>query len=295
VKKGGAFFKFSKGSARASSANIRYITREKAAEDRIWTRNLPDHVTEAETRKEQIDNLKEYARQREEDELEKSRTGSGQTRTHYRAIYSFDREVTDEQAQKMIDEHLDKNFPDARCIAAIHRDTEHAHAHVWIEARDTNEKKINISNNQYKTLDDDFARTYAKEFQDRSLYDNHINKKYQTQEWKREAYEARQRGEAAPEKPTRAADERDQIEERRAMHARQYGADYDERGITRNQRHASSGEQEINRSLETSKRAERAVSSTTREVENEAARLRETARQVVERNQREIDHDAERY
>jgi hypothetical protein len=283
MSKGGAFFKFSNGSAGTSSANIRYITREKAAQGRIWTRNLPDHVTEAETRKEQIYNLKEYARQREEDELNKSRTGSGHTRTHYRAIYSFDREVTDEQAQKMIDEHLDKNFPDARCVAAIHRDTDHTHAHVWIEARDTDDKKINISNKQYKTLDDDFARICAKEFQDQSLYDDHINKKNQTQEWKREAYEARQRGEVTPDKPARAADERNQIEERRAMHARQYGADYDETGIARNQRHASSREQEIDRSIKTSERAERATNNTNREIENEAARLCEAAKEMVGR------------
>jgi hypothetical protein len=286
MSKGGAFFKFSNGNAGTSSANVRYITREKAAQGRIWTRNLPDHATEGETRKEQIDNLKEYARQREEDELEKSRTGSGQTRTHYRAIYSFDREVTDEQAQKMIDEHLNKNFPDARCVAAIHRDTDHTHSHIWLEARDANEKKINISNKQYKTLDDDFARTCAKELQDRSLYDNHINKKNQTQAWKREAYEARERGEATPQKPTRAADGRNQITERRTMHARQYGAtEYDEKGTRRNQRRSTNGKQEIDRSVKTSEQAAQATNNTNREIENEASRLREAAKEMVGRIQ----------
>ncbi len=294
MSKGGAFFKFSSGSAGASSANIRYITREKAAQGRIWTRNLPDHATEGETRKEQIDNLKEYARQREEDELEKSRTGSGQTRTHYRAIYSFDREVSDEQVKRMIDEHLNKNFPDARYIAANHHDTEHTHAHIWLEARDTNEKKINISNKQYKTLDDDFARICAEELQDRSLYDDHINKKNQTQDWKREAYEARQRGEATPQKPTRAADKRNQITERRAMHARQYGAiEYDEKGTRRNQRRSTNGKQELDRSTKTSQRAERATNNTNREIENEAARLCEAAKEMVERIHY-LEHSEER-
>jgi hypothetical protein len=292
--KGGAVFKFSKGRAGASSANVRYITRQKAADERVWTRNVPEHTQEGDTHKEQINNLREYARQREEDEIGAARSGSGETRTHYRAIYSFDREVSDEQAQRMVDEHLDKNFPNARCIAAIHRDTDHTHTHVWIDARDTDERKIQLDNKTYKTLDDDWAKTYAREFDERSIYDEHVNKKYQTQDWKREAYEARRRGEDAPAKPARAADERDQIEERRAMHARQYGADYDERGITRNQRRASSGEREIDRSIETSKRAERAVRSTTREVENEATRLRQTAREMAERRQREIDREAER-
>jgi hypothetical protein len=295
MKGGGAVFKFSKGRAGASSANVRYITREKAASERVWTRNIPEHAQEGETHKEQINNLREYARQREEDEISAARSGSGESRTHYRAIYSFDREISDEQAQRMIDAHLDKNLPNARCVAAIHRDTDHTHAHVWIDARDTDERKIQLNNKTYKTLDDEWAKTYAKEFDERSIYDEHIQKKYETQNWKREAYEARQRGEDLPEKPARTADQRDQIEERRAMYARQYGAtEYDENGITRNQRRASSGEQEINRSIETSKRAEHAVSSTTREVENEAARLRQAAREMAERSQREIDREAER-
>jgi hypothetical protein len=293
MKTGAAVFKFSKGRIGTSGANVGYITREKAAENRIWTRNLPNYATEGETRKERIDNLKEYARQQEENELEKSRTGSGETRTHYRAIYSFEtfREITDEQAQRMIDEHLDKNFPDARVVAAIHRDTDNPHVHINIFARRTDDKKINISNNQYKTLDDDFARTCAREFDERNLYDDHINKKLQTQQWKRDYAEAKQREENTPEKPIRAADLRNQIQERRAMEAQQFGATYyDETRIGNSQRQvisaepdATTGEQQINRAE--------------REIDALNSSIAETNRAIEQANQQKQltkDYDDER-
>jgi hypothetical protein len=289
MKTGAAVFKFSKGRIGTSSANVGYITREKAAENRIWTRNLPNYATEGETRKERIDNLKEYARQQEENELEKSRTGSGSTRTHYRAIYSFEtfREVTDEQAQRIIDEHLDKNFPDARVVAAIHRDTDNTHVHVNIFARRTDDKKINISNNQYKTLDDDFARICAKEFDERNLYDDHINKKLQTQQWKRDYAEAKGRGEDMPEKPTRAADLRNQIQERRMMEAEQYGGSYDESKARGNQRSTTEGEP-------TTTTGERQISRAEREINALNRTIAKANREIEQTNQLARDYDEER-
>ncbi len=281
----GAVFKFSHGRAGASDANVRYITREKAAGDRVWFENVPEHAHQGELRKEQIDNLREYARQREEDELNKNRRGAGKTRTHYRAIYSFDREVSDERAQYMIDEHLSKNFPDARYVAAIHRDTEHTHAHVWIDARTTDERKIQLPNKAYKSLDDDWARTYAREFGERQIYDEHLAKKEQTQEWKRQAYNARQRGEDAPAKPERAADRRNQVSERRAMEAKQYGDQINQEPTARDQRQAQHGES-------TATRAEQAIDRTKREINALNRAVAETNRNIEQANE-QIKRDYE--
>ncbi len=291
MKTGAAVFKFSKGRIGTSSANVGYITREKAAGNRFWPHNIPLYATEGETRKERIDNLKEYARQQEENELGKLRTGSGETRTHYRAIYSFDREITDEQGRRMVEEHLEKNFSDVPTITVLHRDSAHTHLHVWIEARDSNEKKINLSNKQYKTLDDDFALICAKEFNERNLYDDHINKKLQTQQWKRDYAEAKRRGEDAPEKPIRAADERDQIQERRAMEAQQFGATYyDETRVRTNQRPAISAEQEATTGEQQINRAER-------EIDALNSSIAETNRAIEQANQQKQitrDYDDER-
>jgi hypothetical protein len=291
MKTGAAVFKFSKGRIGTSGANVGYITREKAAGNRVWPHNIPLYATEGETRKERIDNLREYARQQEENELEKLRTGSGETRTHYRAIYSFDREITDEQGRRMVEEHLEKNFSDVPRITVLHRDSAHTHLHVWIEARGSNEKKINLSNKQYKTLDDDFALICAKEFDERNLYDDHINKKIQTQQWKRDYAEAKQRGENTPEKPIRAADERDQIQERRAMEAQQFGATYyDETRIRTNQRPAISTEP-------TATTGESAINRAEREIDALNRSIAETNRAIEQANQQKQitrDYDDER-
>jgi hypothetical protein len=269
--KGGALFKFSVGRVGTSGANIKYITREKAAGDRISTRNLPEYAQEGESRKEQVNNLYEYARQREEDELSQ---GKSKNRTHYRAIYSFDREVTDEQAQRIIDEHLDRTFPNTRTISTIHRDTDNVHAHTWIDARATDGKKINLDNKTYKSLDERWAEIYSREFGERELYDEHLLKKQKMQDWKREAYNAHRQGKDAPAKPPREADYRNQITERRAMEAKQYGGNYDESTARGNQRPAierertgTAGESAINRAEREIDALNKTIAETNRAIE----------------------------
>jgi hypothetical protein len=141
---GGAFVTIKVGRAGTAGDHARYITRERATkgkQERVWTRNIPeyaahpDHDERGMSYKERTADLREYARQLEEDELERPQRGGGEKRIHYRAIYSFDRDVTDEKAREMVDAHLAENFPKARTIAAIHRDTDNAHVHVNIAAR----------------------------------------------------------------------------------------------------------------------------------------------------------------
>ncbi len=249
---GGAFVTIKVGRAGTAAANVRYLTRERATEskqERVWTRNVPeyadhpDHAEQGISYKERTGDLREYARQLEEDELEKPQRGSGKKRTHYRAIYSFDREVTDEKAREMVDAHLQENFPKARAIAAIHRDTDNAHVHVQIAARQPDDKKLHFNDHTHRRLDDRWARIYGREF-GKEVEREHLAKKELWREWMREAREAKLEGRPIPPRPKRVAHERNQVEEKRRMHAKQYGLDHaDQTGTRDNQRRASNGEQ----------------------------------------------------
>src|SRR5205823_12548 len=106
-----------------------------------------------------------------------------QTRTHYRVILSFEREVETEKAKLMVSAWLDKTpFKNAPAIAAIHRDTAHPHAHILIDSRQVTGKKVDLSPRQYRTLDEIWNEIYCREF---GLdHHEHLNKKAETREYK---------------------------------------------------------------------------------------------------------------
>ncbi|MGB8507839.1 MAG: relaxase/mobilization nuclease domain-containing protein, partial [Pyrinomonadaceae bacterium] len=249
---GGAFVTIKVGRSGTAGDHTRYITRERATEgkqERVWTQNIPeyadhpDHAEQGMSYKERTGDLREYARQLEEDELERPQRGAGEKRTHYRAIYSFDREVTDEKAREMVDAHLAENFPKARAIAAIHRDTDNAHVHVNIAARGTDDKKLHFNKQTHRQLDERWARIYGQEF-GREIEKEHLEKKQQWRDWMREARAAKERGEVPPPRPKRISRERNQVQERREMHAKQYGLNHaNQTGIRDDQRRATNGEQ----------------------------------------------------
>lgn len=219
-----AVVKLSVGRAGAAGENIRYITRDRATEgeqERVWTRNVPEYASEGPGYRERTANLSEYARQLEEDEMGKPEYGRGQTRTHYRAIYSFEKEVGDLKMREMVDRHLEENFPLARAIAAIHRDTDHPHVHVQIAARQTDGRKVQLSREQYRSLDERWAWIYGQEF-GREIAAEHMQKKREWRAWMKESHERVSRGEQPRPRPKRAAHDRNQVEERRVMAAKQY-------------------------------------------------------------------------
>jgi hypothetical protein len=244
---GGVFYSICEGKvgATTAAANARYITRERATgcqQDRVWTQNVPeyaahpDHLERGISYRERVADLREYVRQLEEDELERPQPGSGEKRTHYRAIYSFDREVTDEKAREMVSRHLEECFAQARFIAAIHRDTDNAHVQVHIIARQIDDKKIHLDRQTHERLDERWARIYGDEF-GREIEQVHLEKKEEWREWKRSAWQAKERGDEIPARPKRTARLCNQVEERRRMQAAQYGLNYaDETRIRSDQR-----------------------------------------------------------
>jgi hypothetical protein len=204
--------------------------------DPIWTWNVPTYITgdtysvrsqaqkkatkqpqarepnRAEPRmdlKEKIDNARFYFGSREE--FEKAKGG----RTHYRMILSFDVPATNTQIRELSNEFLEQTFPKAMALAAIHRDTEHPHVHIYIHARQIDGRKVQLRNDQYRTIDEKWSKIYGEFAGDRSVHADHIRKKEETRDWKRAAAIAYRNGQPIPPKPERDEDRREHLAEQR--------------------------------------------------------------------------------
>ncbi len=252
--------KVSVGRAGAAADHTRYITRERATEgeqERVWTRNVPEYVDRADDQavgyRERVGDLREYARQTEEDELSRVQPGGGEARTHYRVVYSFDQKVDDSRAREMVNDHLKECFPHARAVAAIHRDTDNTHVHVQIAARDTEGRKLHFSREEFRSIDEKWARVYGREFGQHQERE-HLEKKQEWREWMREARAAKEQGREISQRPEREAHRRNQVQERIEMAGRQYGRetggvsrDADQRAARGNERSTAGREPQAER------------------------------------------------
>jgi relaxase-like protein len=239
MSKGGTFCRFYKGGTGRSSAHMNYISRGTAVrdgEDGVLTRNIPEYVTEAEDYRELRSNLTAYAEVREEFEQMQHRS-KGECRTHFRTVLSFEHDVETEKAKEMTNEWLEKRFPNARAAAFVHRDTDHTHVHVWIDARQVDNKKIDIPPKTYRRLDEDWNRIYSREFGKDER--EHTDKKAETLAHR----EARSRGESQRQEPRRAKRvlKRDDFDSRERGN---YGVDKSAGGA--NQRAVARGQRAIN-------------------------------------------------
>lgn len=226
---GGTMCKVSIGRAGSASSNALYITREMAVKDKengLLTRHMEKGI-EGQTFAESRTNISSYFWVREEVEIKaapkcrgskknidlsagEASKDAGETlvkerkiRTNYRAILSFEREVETDRAKAMVDEWLSHTpFKNAPAIATLHRDTAHPHAHVLIDARRVDGKKVDLSPRQYRTLDEVWNKIYCREFGiDEQEY---LTKKSETRAYKRAVVKAKQKGEQPPERPARA-------------------------------------------------------------------------------------------
>lgn len=205
------------GRSGAGGANATYITRLNGAE-KISFHNL--EKLEAETIEEARTNAIAYAEAREEIELAKVKKAKPvekkvkverkdvknerdekfenkekpakerQVRTHYRCIFSWQGKESSEKATEEIKIFLKAEFPKARAIIAIHQDTDDTHGHVWLDARQTDGKKIHLNDRQFKTIDERWTQQYDRTY-GTDLADVYKTRKEETKQWKREMYEWR--------------------------------------------------------------------------------------------------------
>jgi hypothetical protein len=206
----------------ASAANTKYITREPATgatPSALYLHNL-EHL-QGEDYQETRNNIISFAETRLDEEQARSRNNPRESRTHYRAILSFDRSEDSEKARELAKNWLQKNFKDARAVIAVHQDkAHHTHCHVWVDARDVNDRKLQINNRQFKNLDKSWAMIYSKEYGEHYLK-QHLEKKQETKKFKQEYRLAKEEGRATPAAPIR--EKQNKIQNRKAQERGNYG------------------------------------------------------------------------
>ena len=89
-------------------------------------------------------------------------------------------------------------FPIGTRDRLLHRDTAHLHAHIWLDARQTDGRKVHLGWRGYRTLDEVWNRLYAQALgQDERT---HLQKKEETRAYRRHCREG-----TPGVRPTRAA------------------------------------------------------------------------------------------
>jgi hypothetical protein len=109
-----------------------------------------------------------YAERRQWEEDLRPLNGAAQRRNHQRMELSFVSESNPQRALEIAESFVKRKFPEARAILAVHTNTENLHVHVWLDNRTINNKKVHLSNSQYKNLGDHWAK-----FTDRIYGTNH--------------------------------------------------------------------------------------------------------------------------
>jgi hypothetical protein len=168
--------KFSaKPNPKASGRNVDYICRQNGCAS-ISFHNLDK--LDAKNELEKRSNAIAYAETREiQEQYERG------NRNHYRLILSWDRTEETEFARDKTHEFLQKKFANCLAIIAIHQDTEHTHAHIWIDARNLNGKKLQINHREYRSIDEHWAQNYDKNYGTEYAKKYEL-KKLETTKWK---------------------------------------------------------------------------------------------------------------
>ncbi len=149
--------------------NVSYILREDACA--TWgTHNLEEVISSKA-------GALSYAERRVWEEGMRSLHGAAERRNHQRMLLTFPEESNPDRALEAAKNFLKQEFPEAKAILAAHGNTKIMHVHVWMDNRKTDGKKIHLSNAQYKTLDDRFAKfadrlygtNYAEQFKAKKM------------------------------------------------------------------------------------------------------------------------------
>lgn len=264
--------KFTNGQRGASGKHVAYITRESACDD-VSFHNLDE--LEAENEYEKKVNALSYAYNREDEETK--------GRTHYRVVLSWEDKEDTERAKEQAHKFLDENFDKAKGIVAIHQDTDHTHAHVWVDARQVDDKKIQIDRNTYKQLDEKWTQQYDREYKT-DYAPQYKARKEEKREFKRAKAQGRDAKE--PERP-KMTSEKFREKDARDRGVKSNGINESRTG--RNQRPFAvrdSNSQEAERAITGSKQNLEQSNKQFDRTESEARNLHKDTTKLVERERR---------
>ncbi len=246
--RGGSFCRFTVGTGEpgASAKHLRYIASPQAVKDGregVWLGGFPPLLGEA-SYSVLVGHLCSWAQWCEGEEFIIGLRKYHQTRkvrTHYTAILSFETPISTPQAKEMLTLWMERAFPKAQSAAFLHRNTRHLHLHVWIAARQTDGKKINLSSRAFRQLDETWNRIYSEALNRNER--EHLLKKGETERWK----QLRREGKALElEKPERVAHHWNPLEfnerERERLGAGERERyDVNETGVGEDQRRVTTG------------------------------------------------------
>lgn len=194
----GGFAKISVGSVGSGAANASYITRQSAVgapigeEDQATClHNAPSSVEAAESWEETRIRLRSWAEQTKAEERARHGNRTGQARTHYRMVLSYEETIGTEAAREDARDLLEEEFPKARAVGVVHQDTDHTHVHIWMSARKLDEKKVHIADQDLKGIHATFDRIYEERMNVRS---RNAEKVEETRRFKRRYAELKAEG-----------------------------------------------------------------------------------------------------
>lgn len=130
--------------------------------------------------------------------------------SHLRIIVTVGREVTIGELKEMVNTFLRENFPLCPAFAAIHDDTKHRHAHIYVHARQLDDRKLDLGQDYFR-LDESWMRVCAERLGDPEIYTRHIELKEETRGWSDRAEKAAETGKPLPPKPDRWGDHHDTL------------------------------------------------------------------------------------
>jgi hypothetical protein len=151
----------------SSVANAAYILREDACAE--WeTHNLEEVKTK--------EKALSYVERRAWEEDLKPLHGT-ERRNHQRLLLTFPEESNPKEALENAKKFLKQEFPNAKAILSAHTNTANLHVHIWLDVRQSDGKKIHLTNSKYKTMDDRYAKfcdeiygtNYAEQFKAKKL------------------------------------------------------------------------------------------------------------------------------
>ena len=163
-----SYCRFTVGAEGTSAANVRYASRRDAVRERgegVFFRNAPEALVGARRYGELRDDLEAHAWAREESEQarHKARGGGGVARSHYRCVLSFEGAWTTAAIRRLVEPWLAATVPQGVAMCFVHRNTEHVHVHVWLDARGVDGRKLDFSPKEWRSIGAKWDRLYQRE------------------------------------------------------------------------------------------------------------------------------------
>ena len=130
--------------------------------------------------------------------------------SHFRIILTVGPEVSVGELKAMVNDFLRANFQLCPAFVAVHDDTEHRHAHVYVHARQLDQRRVSLGQDYFR-LDESWMEICSKHLNDPEIYKQHVKLKEETRGWSERAEKAREAGRPLPPKPDRWGDHHDTV------------------------------------------------------------------------------------